>query len=185
MTDARLARADDLEGIAALVNHFIEHGSQHFGTTPLTVEDVRAFATRDVHPCFVIEAAPGIGRRIDGVAWSAPHKTREAYSWTVDLAVYVHPDAHGARIGSRLQSLVVDCVRRQGYVSALAVISLPNAASVALHERLGFVPIGVLPHVGFKHGQWHDIGIWHLALSKADGRPAAIRSVHQALSSPD
>ena len=120
-------------------------------------------------------------RRIEGVAWAAPHKTREAYGWTVDVAVYMHPDSLGARIGSRLQARVVDCIRQQGYVSALAVIGVPNEASVRLHEQLGFKSVGVLPNVGFKHDSWLDIGIWHLALREAKGAPLAVRSVRDVL----
>ena len=57
-------------------------------------------------------------------------------------------------------------MRVLGYYNAYAVIALPNPVSVALHEGLGFNPVGVYPSVGFKLGQWHDLGIWQLALQK-------------------
>ena len=184
MGNIRLARPGDLPGIATVVNHYIEHGTQHFATTPLSEDAVGAFALRDDHPCFVLASEPvdGHGVTIKGAAWSAPHKSREAYGWTVDVAVYVHPDAQGHGVGSRLQAKVIDCIRAQGYVSALAVIGVPNEASVRLHEQLGFEAIGVLPQVGYKRDAWRDIGIWHLALREVTGAPAAIRSVREVLS---
>jgi phosphinothricin acetyltransferase len=180
VSEIRLARADDFSGIAAVVNHYIVHGSQHFGTTKLSVEDVRVFAGSEAHPCFVAVGSTGSGEgveQVEAVAWSAPHKTREAYRWTVDVAVYVRPEAAGKGLGAALQGKVVDCIRRQGYVSALAVIGLPNEASVRLHEGLGFRAIGVLPRMGYKHGAWRDIGVWHLGLREVEGEPQPVEMV--------
>ena len=60
---------------------------------------------------------------------------------------------------------------RQGYVNAYAGITLPNAKSVGLHESLGFSPVGVYRHVGYKLGEWHDVGWWHLALRPLPATP--------------
>jgi phosphinothricin acetyltransferase len=173
-----LAREDDLQEIGKIVNHYIERGTSHFGTTALDERDVRAFARHPMHACFV-------GRRegeLVGAAWSAPHKTREAYAWTVDVAVYLKPGEGGAGLGKLLQARVVRCLKAQGYVSALAVIVCPNEASVRLHESLGFEPVGVMPNMGFKQGRWHDVGVWHLRLRDPGEGTPLILSVEQALS---
>ncbi len=60
----------------------------------------------------------------------------------------------------------------QGYVNAYGGITLPNAASVGLHEAVGYVPVGVYRHVGYKHGAWHDVGWWQLALASPPAAPA-------------
>lgn len=180
MVEIRLARAEDLEAIAALVNVYVVEGYSHLGTTPLTVEDVHGFAQDPMHACFVA-CEQG---EVLGAAWSAKHKTREAYDWTVDLAVYLRASAQGRRVGGRLQARVVECLRLQGYVSALAVIVMPNPASVALHEGLGFERVGVMPNMGFKLGQWRDVGVWHLRLVTPSNPPPRPRPVAEVLEDP-
>ena len=77
---------------------------------------------------------------------------------------------------------MVDCLRRQGFVSALAVIVCPNEASVRLHESLGFERVGVMPNMGFKQGAWHDVGVWHLRVCVTGEATPEIVSVKDALS---
>ena len=60
----------------------------------------------------------------------------------------------------------------QGYVSAIGVIALPNAASVALHEACGFVHAGTQRAIGYKHGRWHDVGFWDRDLAHREVAPA-------------
>jgi L-amino acid N-acyltransferase YncA len=69
---------------------------------------------------------------------------------------------------------VVEAARRQGLRTLLAGIALPNASSIALFERLGFRPCGVLPSVGYKHGAWRDVGYWALHLGEGAPGPAPI-----------
>jgi phosphinothricin acetyltransferase len=78
--------------------------------------------------------------------------------------VYVSATSRESGIGRHLYERLITEVRDLGYASLFAGISLPNPASEALHERLGFRPIGVFPDVGFKHGGWHDVGWWSLPL---------------------
>jgi phosphinothricin acetyltransferase len=80
------------------------------------------------------------------------------------LSVYVHPTAQRSGMGKALYTRLFALLRLQGFTNAYAGIALPNAASVGLHESLGFRPIGVYSEVGFKLGRWHDIGWWGLAL---------------------
>ena len=97
---------------------------------------------------------------------------------SVEVSVYVHPEAHRCGIGRALCTALFELLRRQGYVNAYAGITLPNPSSMALHESLGFVRIGVFPRIGFKFGTWHDVAWLHLRLMEglrppADPRPTA------------
>jgi phosphinothricin acetyltransferase len=99
-----------------------------------------------------------------GYARAAPWKTRAAYRHTVESSVYV--DALFQRRGHarRLYVALIDELRDRRVHAVLAGIALPNPASVALHESLGFVPSGTLPQVGRKFERWIDVGYWTLVL---------------------
>lgn len=87
--------------------------------------------------------------------------------------MYVADDARNAGVGTALYASLLDILELQGYRNAYAVVTLPNPASVELHERLGFEPIGTFPAVGYKHGEWHDIQWWYrqLGVHSADPDP--------------
>jgi phosphinothricin acetyltransferase len=115
-----------------------------------------------------------------GYAYGGPYRTRAAYDWSVETTVYVSRDAHRCGIGRALYTALLDVLRLQGFFNAYAMIALPNAASVGLHEELGFTPAGVTRRVGFKLGRWHDVGTWELALrmpAMPAGPPATLAAV--------
>jgi phosphinothricin acetyltransferase len=100
-----------------------------------------------------------------GFAYGCPHRDRAAYRWAVDVSVYVSPTHHRRGAGRALYSALLGLLVRQGLRVACAGITLPNDASVALHESLGFTPVGVYRRIGWKFGRWHDVGWWQLELS--------------------
>jgi phosphinothricin acetyltransferase len=89
----------------------------------------------------------------------------------VEVSIYLAEGFHGRGIGRRLYGTLLSVLRNQGYVTAYAGITLPHAASVGLHEALGFRPIGVYPRVGWKKGSWYDVGWWWLPLRIPDDEP--------------
>jgi GNAT superfamily N-acetyltransferase len=91
--------------------------------------------------------------------------------------VYVHERFRGQGVGRSLYQSLLAVLSLQGYVTAFAGIVLPNAASVALHERVGFTPVGVYRGVGYKFGAWHDVGWWQRSLRSYAVPPPAIRDV--------
>ncbi len=107
-----------------------------------------------------------------GYAYACENRSRLAYRWSVDAAVYVRVSAQRKGIGSALYRRLFALLRAQGYVNAFAGISLPNAASVALHEAMGFARIGVYRRIGYKLGAWRDVGWWQLVLREAPADPA-------------
>jgi len=99
-----------------------------------------------------------------GYAYACRWRERPAYDWAVEVSVYVDPARKGEGVGGALYAEILDRLRAQGFRVAVAGITLPNPASVALHERMGFASIGALREVGWKLGAWHDVGYWQLAL---------------------
>jgi phosphinothricin acetyltransferase len=166
----RRARDTDLVGVAAILNREIASNFAHFGTEPMTEERLHneLKAAGEKCPWFVAETADG---RILGVARASPWKSRGGYAWTVEIGVYVAPDAQGKGIGTALYEALFPAMRRAGIRTVLAGIALPNDSSVRLHERFGMAHAGTLPKAGFKLGQWRDVGYW--ALHWGEGPPTA------------
>jgi phosphinothricin acetyltransferase len=104
------------------------------------------------------------GSHILGYAYAGQHRARSAYRWAADTAVYVSPEHHRRGVGRALYGALLPLLRRQGLYAAVAGITLPNAASVGLHERMGFVLIGHYRDIGFKQGEWRTVGWWQAQL---------------------
>ena len=117
------------------------------------------------------------GERVAGYAYASRHRERAAYQWCVDVSVYVRDACRRAGVGRALYTSLFALLRLQGFYAAHAGITLPNEASVRLHESLGFRPVGVYPRVGFKGGRWHDVGWWQLPLRDRSGEPGPTLSL--------
>lgn len=100
------------------------------------------------------------GGDVVGYAYAGAHRERAAYQWAADVSVYLRENWRGRGIGRTLYTALFAFLRAQGYCNVYAGITLPNPASVALHEAMGMVPVGVYRHVGYKAGAWHDVGWW-------------------------
>jgi len=137
----------------------------------------RIAATRADWPWLVAE----LDGTVAGYAYASRHRERAAYRWASDVSVYVS-DAHRRRgVGRALYLALLERLAEQGLRVACAGIALPNPASVALHESLGFQAVGVYRSIGFKLGRWWDVGWWQLALAPAEpdaGSPAEPRPPH-------
>src|SRR5690348_11945801 len=99
-----------------------------------------------------------------GFASASEHRSRAAYRWAADVTVYVAPPAARRGVGRALYEALLARLRSQGFRSACAGIALPNDASVALHEALGFERVGIYRNIGYKAGAWRDVGWWQLQL---------------------
>ena len=111
------------------------------------------------------------GDELLGYAYAGPHNEREAYRWSVNVSVYVGAAVRRGGVGRALYETLFRLLRLQGFYTAHAGVTLPNAGSVGLHESLGFVPVGVYRSVGYKLGAWHDVGWWQLPLRERAGEP--------------
>jgi phosphinothricin acetyltransferase len=122
---------------------------------------------------------------VAGFAYASRHSDRAAYAWSINTSVYV-ADGHRRRgVGRRLYDALLAAVTRQGFHVAHAGITLPNPASVGLHEALGFRPVGVYPSVGYKLGAWRDVGWWRRELRPCVGEPGPIRGVAAVIAELD
>jgi L-amino acid N-acyltransferase YncA len=107
-----------------------------------------------------------------GYAYATAFNERPAYRWSASVSAYVAEDARGQGVGRALYEALFERLRERGFRMACAGITLPNEASVGLHERLGFELVGVNREIGWKHGAWRDVGWYQLELApRGDGRP--------------
>jgi L-amino acid N-acyltransferase YncA len=105
-----------------------------------------------------------VAGEVTGYAYGSPHRARAAYASSCDVAVYVDPAYSRQGIGRALYSALLPLLADKGYHAAFAGIALPNEPSIALHEAVGFTPLGVYREVGRKLGAWRDVGWWQRLL---------------------
>ena len=112
---------------------------------------------------------------VAGYAYAGEHRERAAYRWASDVTVYVAAAQHRRGIGRALYTALFELLTRQGFYVLCAGVTLPNEASVGLHESLGFTPVGVYRRVAWKFGSWWDVGWWQLQLVPPSlGAPAEL-----------
>lgn len=159
----RIAVPLDAAAIQAIYAPFVERTAISFELKPPSIEEMaqRICATLPTYPYLVAER----DGQVVGYAYASQHRAREAYRWSVDVTVYVSPQAHRSGIGRALYERLLSILQRQGFHAAYAGIALPNPGSVGLHKSLGFMHIGTYPEVGFKNDKWHDVGYWRKALN--------------------
>lgn len=154
--------------MAAVYAEYVRHTAVSFELQPPDdAEIARRMAARPRLPWLVAVR----GEAVVGYCCATSHRARPAYRWSVDCSVYLAPPEQGRGTGRRLYEALLPELRALGHVTACAGIALPNPASVALHESLGFRLVGVYRDVGFKHGSWHDVGWWQLALRPPPAEP--------------
>jgi L-amino acid N-acyltransferase YncA len=114
--------------------------------------------------------------RVVGYAYATAFNERPAYRWSASASVYVAEEARGSGVGRSLYEALLVRLRERGFRMACAGITLPNEASVTLHESLGFEQTGLNREIGWKEGAWRDVGWFQLELAPAgEGPPAEPR----------
>ena len=173
----RMAALADAAAIAAIYAPYVEETIVSFEEqAPAAAEiEARILAAGDLYPWLVAER----GGEILGYAYATPFRARSAYRFVVETTVYVRRNEGGRGIGSLLYRPLIAGLEEQGFTQAIAAISLPNPASVTLHERFGFVPAGSYRQVGWKLGQWIDVGLWQRPLVAAMPAPEEPRPVQR------
>lgn len=166
----RFAGPNDAAGILAIYAPYCDSTCVSFELVAPTVEQMqqRINHVTDGYPWLIGE----IDGRIVGYVYASRHRERAAYRWSVDVAVYIAAQQQRRGLGRILYSALFSILRQQGYFKALAGISLPNPASVGLHEGLGFRQAAVFPGVGYKFDRWLDVGWWQLDLQPERPDPA-------------
>ena len=117
--------------------------------------------------------------KIVGYSYASLYRSREAYQWCCELSVYLRPEAQGMDLGRTLYSALMDLLTLQGYYTVYGVITLPNEASLALHNRLGFSMDGIQKNCGFKLGSWHNTAIMSKVLRDFEPPVSEPKSIHE------
>jgi phosphinothricin acetyltransferase len=162
----RLASETDAAGIGAIYRPIVATTAISFENEPPSNQEIarRILTTVPDYPWLVYEHDGMIG----GYAYASRFRPRPAYRWSVETSAYVHEDYRGRGVGRGLYQSLFAVLSAQGFVNAFAGIALPNPASIQLHERTGFVHIGVYRNVGHKFGRWHDVGWWQCAIRSVE-----------------
>jgi phosphinothricin acetyltransferase len=165
----RSASVADAAAIAAIYAPCCTNSAISFEEVPPSIEEMslRIAATLERYPWLVFDR----DREILGYAYAHSHRVRPAYRWTAEVSCYVRHDHHRRGIGRLLYAALFEMLIELGYYRAVAGVTLPNSASVALHESLGFTPVGVYHRIGYKLGEWHDTGWWEKELQPARLNP--------------
>lgn len=176
----RLADTRDAAQILDIYTPYVENTSISFETIVPSIEEMvtRMDRVLDINPWVVFEES----HRILGYAYASKHRERSAYRWAVDVSIYTRQDYKGKGIGKALYTALLSLLKLQGYCNAYAGICLPNESSVGIHEYFGFRKIAHFSNVGYKFGQWHDVGWWELFLDQhylSPTEPVPLHSVDQ------
>jgi len=162
----RPARPRDAAAIAGIYNHYVRETVVTFEEKPVSVGEMRT-RVRMIGalglPWLVAEA----GSVVVGYAYANKWKERAAYRHSVEATVYLHADFTGRGIGRALYTRLIADLRGLGYHAIIGGIALPNAASVGLHEALGFRKVAHFEQVGRKFDRWIDVGYWQLTVAPA------------------
>jgi L-amino acid N-acyltransferase YncA len=163
MPRVRPAGDADVAALARIYGHAVRDGVATFDVSnpPTSYWEDKLASTDAGDHVLVVEDGPGVA----GYALSTAFRPRTAYAQTRETSVYLAPDAVGMGLGTLLYSELLCLLRADGMHVAVAVVAMPNPASVALHERLGFELAGTLREVGRKFDRWIDTRWYQLKLA--------------------
>jgi len=159
----RPARVGDAAAIAFIYNHYVRETVVTFEEEPVSEADMAeriAEVAAASLPWLVAEQAGSVV----GYARATKWRPRSAYRYSVETTVYLAPAHLGNGIGTQLYRQLLEQLKQRGLHLAIGGVALPNAASVALHEKLGFRKVAHFGEVGFKFGRWIDVAYWELPL---------------------
>ena len=161
--DIRPATAADAEAVAAIYNPYVTGSTITFETEPVAAAEMAVRMSDALASNLPWLVAVG-DRGVVGYAYASKWKGRCAYRYAVESTVYVDAAHQGQGIGKALYMALIDALRARSMHTVIGGIALPNAASIALHERLGFENVARFRQVGFKLERWIDVGYWQLLL---------------------
>ncbi len=159
----RTATTADAEQICNIYNHYIEQSWISFEEKPVSIKQMQQ-RIKDISASFpwLVYA---VDQQILGYAYASRWKTRSAYRYSVESTVYLSKQGIGQGIGSQLYVALIAELKETDAHSVIGCIALPNVASIALHEKIGFEKVAHFKEVGRKFDQWIDVGFWELILS--------------------
>jgi phosphinothricin acetyltransferase len=159
----RAAGAADGQALAHIYNPYILGSIVTFEEEPVSATEMaeRVLDVRALSLPWLVGERDG---KVLGYAYATRWKTRASYRFSTETTVYLEPGQSGNGYGLRLYAALLEALGAADIHAAIGGIALPNAASVALHEKLGFAKVAQFPEVGFKLGRWVDVGYWQKLL---------------------
>lgn len=160
----RAVKLEDANEIAEIYNYYILNSCVTFEEIPVSIEEMsqRIQSAPSKFPWLVYEK----DKKIIGYAYASVWKPRSAYKHTVECTVYLKTEVTKNGIGSLLYKELITQLTDLGFHAVIGGISLPNEASIALHEKFGFEKIAQFKEVGYKFKKWIDVGYWELLIHK-------------------
>jgi phosphinothricin acetyltransferase len=155
-------------GILEILNDVIVTSTALYEYVPRTTESMVPWFEAKVKKESPVVVAVNETDAVLGFATYGSFRSFPAYKYTVEHSVYVHRDHRGRGVGTALMQRLMARAVSQDYHTMIGVVDAGNAASVALHERLGFVRAGVVRQAGFKFGAWLDAAFYQIILPTPD-----------------
>ena len=158
----RSFHVDDTKAILDIYNYYVINTVVTFDLEPLSLETFKEKTNKIIaeYPFIVYQE----NDEILGYAYGSRFRPKPAYNQTVESTVYVKHGEHGKQIGTKLYKALLSKLKEKNVHVVLGVLTLPNEASVKLHEKFGFKQVGFLKDAGLKFDSWQDIGIFQLSL---------------------
>ena len=154
----RAARLEDLPALTDIYNHYVIHTAITFDLVPFAPEERRSwFDAHETTGRYRLLVGTDADDRIIGYATTSPWRPKAAYQTTVESSVYCDPTTVGRGYGRALYGALFDAIAHEDVHRIVAGVSLPNPASIRLHERCGFERVGVFPAVGRKFDRYWDV----------------------------
>jgi L-amino acid N-acyltransferase YncA len=181
--EIRLARPSDAEAIQAIYAPYCGESTVSFEVAPPTPDEMRErmAGLMPAYPWIVWEQEGNVL----AYAYAGPHHPRAAYQWSVTTSVYVAKAYQGKGIGRAIYHSLLELLKLQGFINAVALIAVPHAASTGLHAAMGFDRVGLLGHIGYKAGAWRDVELWQKQLAELPENPREPMSVAVASALPE
>jgi phosphinothricin acetyltransferase len=177
MGTIRIAREEDAQDILNIYQNYIIGSAVSFETVVPSIVEMRDRIRHCLNRhCWLVWEEEG---KVGGYAYASQHRERAAYRWAVDVSIYIGEKWHGKGIGKALYLALFSIIKLQGYTNAYSCICLPNLGSEKIHESFGFKKIAHFNKVGFKLGQWWDVGWWELFLQDKNGMPSEPIPINQ------
>ena len=163
-TLVRCTHAQHASAILDILNHAIQTSTALYDYQPRPLASMATwFAAKDQgnFPVIGLEDADGT---LLAFGSFGTFRAFPAFKYTVEHSVYVHHAQRGRGLGVQVMQALIAAARQRDLHAMVGAIDASNAASLALHARLGFQPVGTLPQVGFKFGRWLDLALYQLLL---------------------
>lgn len=176
----RLAKKEDAADMLAIYGPVVTHTATSFETEiPSREEFEQRILTYGSKAPWLAAEVEG---KVVGYAYATDHRSRKAYQWNQEVTVYVHENYRKLGIARKLYLLLLDMLQAMNFCKAIAVITLPNNASIGFHRALGFRHIGDMKNIGYKIDQWHTTSWWDLDLYNGNHPPKEIKSLKEVMS---